>query len=559
MAVSAVPVYASRQDMRLGPGTILRNKYRIIRAVGERGDGDVFEAAHVDLAGRYAVRLLCEGGIRNAVLLDALRREALATSRLTHPGIVRVYDLDQAPDGSPFIVMDYLSGQDLGRVIRDKGPMALSDVVAIVEATASPLGAAHREGIIHGDLTPASVFVLDADADTHARVKILDFGVAKIRAQAGGIVRDAAPRGASGYVASEREVDERTDVFALGAIAFALIGGRAPPPSPRATMSGALASSEPAQPLAAPPAVAAAVSRAMNPRREGRFASVTDFAEALRQAVSKSPARTSGVRPARLGATPALPVPTLHARAARARSSTGLRKIIAAAVGCGLAIVLGVRLFTHRSQPRASAPRVLAQAIDHPRAAAPPAPKRALAVVAPAPVAAAAAPVSVARPSPSPHDARESDVHHHHPSPHAGMTEAARREMEKAYQKATRAFDIESYDEAIVAYKQTYELGGDPPMLFDIAQALRLSKHPDEAAVYYRRYLDRAPAAPNRDEVRARIAELTGASPPSTPAKAAAKTETKVETKTETKVDGKAAAKAPVVGAPRIGIPVSPP
>ena len=537
--------------MRLGPGTILREKYRIIRAVGERGNGDVFEAAHVDLAGRYAVRLLCEGGIRSAVLLDALRREALATAGLTHPGIVRVYDLDLAPDGSPFIVMDYLSGQDLGRVIRDKGPMALSDVVAIVEATASPLGAAHREGIIHGDLTPASVFVLDADVDTHARVKILDFGVAKIRAQAGGIVRDADPRGVSGYVAPERqgrrawEVDELTDVFALGAIAFALISGRAPPPT-RATASGAVASSEPAQPLAAPPAVAAAVSRAMNPRRERRFVSVTDFAEALRQAVSRSPARISGVRPARLGATPAVPVATLHARTDRARSSAGLRRTIGAAVGCGLAIVFGVRMFTHRSrppQPRAPAPRALAQAIVHPRAAAPPAPGRAPAVVASAPVAAAAAPASVARPSPSPHDARENDVHHHHPSAHAGMTEAARRAMEQAYQKATRAFDIESYDEAIVAYKQTYELGGDPPMLYDIAQALRLSKHPDEAAVYYRRYLDRAPAAPNRDEVRARIAELTGTTATSTPAKAAPKTD----------------ATAPVVGTPRNEIPVSSP
>jgi serine/threonine protein kinase len=217
--------------MRLGPGTILRNKYRIVRAIGERADGDVFEALHVDLAGRYVVRLLCEGGIRSVVLLDALRREALVASALNHPGIVRVYDLDQAPDGSPFIVMDYLSGQDLGRVMRDKGALALSDVVAIVEAIAAPLGAAHRQGIIHGDLTPASVFVLDAEADTHARAKILDFGVAKIRARAGGIVRAVGAPAVSGYVAPERqsraasEIDERTDVFALGAIAFALIGG----------------------------------------------------------------------------------------------------------------------------------------------------------------------------------------------------------------------------------------------------------------------------------------------------------------------------------------------
>ena len=181
--------------MRLAPGTILRDKYKIVRQVGEDGAGDVFEAQHVDLAGRYAIKFLCEGGIRNALLLDELRREALATSVLTHPGIVRVYDLDQAPDGSPFLVMEYLNGQDLGRVIRQVGPMALSDVAVIVEAIASPLEEAHRRGIFHGDLTPENIFVLDAEADTHARVKILDFGVAKIRARVGGLVRGASGRG----------------------------------------------------------------------------------------------------------------------------------------------------------------------------------------------------------------------------------------------------------------------------------------------------------------------------------------------------------------------------
>ena len=526
--------------MRLAPGTILCDKYRIVRAIGERADGEVLEARHVDRAGHYAVRLLCEGGVRSLVLLDALRREALLASGLDHPGIVRVYDLDQAPDGSPFIVMDYLSGQDLGRVLRDKGTLALSDVVAIVEAIAAPLGAAHRQGIIHGDLTPASVFVLDAEADTHARAKILDFGVAKIRAHAGGIVRDA---GASGYVAPERqgrfpsEGDERTDVFALGAIAFALISGSAPPV--RAATGGPMTASETARPVAAPPAVAAAVARAMNPRREGRFVSVTDFAQALRQAVSTSPARASGARPARLGATPAVPVPTLRAQTERARSSTSLQKTIAVAVGCGLAIVFGVRVFTHRS---VTPPVVAKTSSERPRVLAPPSPKRV--AVAAAPVAAPVTPASVARQPSAPREARENEVHHHHPSAHAGMTEAARRELEESYQKATRAFDIERYEEAIVAYKRAYELGGDPPMLYDIAQALRLSKHPDEAAAYYRRYLDRAPAAPNRDEVRARIAEFTTKSP--TPTLAL------------TPTPGKADAGAPAVGAPRIGITAPP-
>jgi len=102
------------------------------------------------------------------------------------------------------------------------------------------------------------------------------------------------------------------------------------------------------------------------------------------------------------------------------------------------------------------------------------------------------------------------------------MTEADLLEMRQSYQKATRAFDLGEYEQAITAYKRAYELGGDAPMLFNIAQALRLSKRTDEAVVYYRRYLDRAPSAPNQKDVRARIAELTGKSEDPSPTKPAA-------------------------------------
>ena len=502
--------------MRLAPGTILRDKYQIVGKLDEDGGGEVFEARHVDLAGRYAIKFLCEGGIRNALLVDALRREALATSELTTPGIVRVYDLDQAPDGSPFIVMEYLHGQDLGRVIRQMGPMVLTDVVAIVEAIASPLGEAHRRGIFHGDLTPENVFLLDADTDRHARVKLLDFGVARIRARAGGIVRDA---GAHGPLAPEQrqgrdwEIDERTDVFAVGAIAYTLVSGRAPFSPGRASMAGRAVVTEEPAPLAAPPAVAAAVARAMSPHRDGRFRSVIDFAHALRAAVSGASPRASGVRSTRLGATPPVPVPTLHQPTDRVRvSAVSWKKTLAAAVGCGAAILLGavvLKKMTHASRSVAPVAAEVAHVQPAPIQPPPipplPAPPVAPAASARPPIAAASA-----RQTLPASDASGGEQRHHHRSPHAGMTDEARHEMEASYQKATRAFDVGNYDEAIAAYKQTYELGGDAPMLYNIAQALRLSQRPDEAVVYYRRYLGRAPTAANAGEVRTKIAELGG-------------------------------------------------
>jgi hypothetical protein len=500
--------------MQLAPGTILREKYQIVRKVD---GGEVFEARHLELAGRYAIKLLCEGGIRNALLLDELRREALATSALTHPGILRVYDLDQAPDGSPFIVMEYLSGQELGRVVAETGPLALRDVAAIVEAIASPLAEAHRQGIVHGDLTPENVFLLDADTDRHARVKLLDFGVARIRARAGGIVRGA---GAHRPLAPEQqrnrdwEIDERTDVFALGALAYTLISGRGP--TARATTPGRAVAAEDAPPLATTPAVAAVVARAMNMYRDGRFRSVTNFAQALREAVAASPARASGVR-SRLRVTPPIPVATLHPPTARVRLATRWQSTVAIAGAFILAIaIIGATLLTKRPRAPAPLPKVmkapaLAAVQPPPKptpaglAAAPPAP----APTAPVPTAALA--TASARQTLPVVATTEVVPHHHHRSPHAGMTDADRHEMAESYKKATRAFDIGNYDEAIAAYKQTYELGGDAPMLYNIAQALRLSKRPDEAVVYYRRYLDREPAAANRDEVRTKIAELGGA------------------------------------------------
>ena len=508
--------------MRLALGTLLRDKYQIVRKLADGEEGEVFEARHVDLAGRYAVKFLCEGGIRNALLLDELRREALATSVLTHPGIVRVSDLDQAPDGSPFLVTEFLNGQDLGRVVRRAVPMALADVAALVEAIASPLAEAHGRGIVHGDLTPENVFVLDVEADTAARVKILDFGVAKIRARAGGLVRGAGAAGASAYAPPERqrgrdwEVDARADVFSLGAIAHALISGRAPT---RVTAAGPAASGVKAPALPVLPAVATVLERAMRNDREARFQSVTDFAQALRAAVVASRARRSSVRVARLGPTPAVPLATLQPPPVRGLGS--VKRTVAAAVGCGLAILIGTRLFIKptrkpveaakiSSAPSAASARPVAKPL--PPTIAPPRP-------APPALPSAESASDRARQPLPPHD--EVAHHHHHRSAHAGMAEADRREMAQSYQKATRAFDVQKYDEAITAYKKAYELGGDAPMLYNIAQALRLSNRPDEALVYYRRYLDRAPTAPNRQEVRARIAELTGKSEGPSPVKPA--------------------------------------
>ena len=222
--------------MRLGPGTILRDKYRIVRAIGERA-----EWRRIRGAARRS-----RGALRSQARLRGRHPKCGAARR---PPARGARDVRAEPSGDRARLR---SGSGAGWVAVHRhglpertGPSVASCAPVVrwrsrTSSRSSRLSCCYAgRGAPPGHHSRRSGarerLVLDAEADTHARAKILDFGVAKIRAQAGGIVRDAGAPGASGYAAPERqarrdlEVDERTDVFALGAIAFALISGSAPP------------------------------------------------------------------------------------------------------------------------------------------------------------------------------------------------------------------------------------------------------------------------------------------------------------------------------------------
>jgi hypothetical protein len=174
-------------------------------------------------------------------------------------------------------------------------------------------------------------------------------------------------------------------------------------------------------------------------------------------------------------------------------------KMVAAACVCGVVVVLGMLVLAPgrpRPAPRVLTPPPLAAATTPPLAAPAPAPP-------PAPVAAAERPQQ----PPLAREGRGVGVRRHR-SPHAGMSESAKREMQMSYERATRAFDVGDYEAAIAAYKEVYLLGGDAPMLYNIAQAYRLAKRPEQALMYYRRYLSRASSPPNAADVRAKIVAL---------------------------------------------------
>jgi serine/threonine-protein kinase len=282
-------------DYLLSAGQVLADTYRIERGIGKGGMGEVYEASHARLAGRYAVKLLLREIGQSDEILARFKQEAEVTSRLRHPNIVQVIDFSRMPDGTPFMVMELLEGHDLMHELRAVQRLALSRVVNLIDQVASGLAAAHAENIVHRDLKPANIFLVPLRGRSREVAKIVDFGISKVRALTGGLTRTQAVIGTPQYMAPEqargivRDIDPRTDQFALGAIAFELLAGR--PAFQGEEISSILYQVVHEEPptmgslgLSDLAPVEAVIRRAMAKAPGDRFASVSDFAQALEEA-----------------------------------------------------------------------------------------------------------------------------------------------------------------------------------------------------------------------------------------------------------------------------------
>src|SRR3954468_1502483 len=164
------------------PGTLIGGTYRIVRLIGSGGMGQVYEATHERLAVRYAVKIVRADVRDQPEALPRFMREAQVMSRLRHPGIVAIVDFNTLPNGSAFLVMEYLEGESLGKVIARTGPMPLERVADLTEQMSSALSAAHAQGIVHRDIHPQNVFLLPPSSGHDGeRIKILDFAISTTR------------------------------------------------------------------------------------------------------------------------------------------------------------------------------------------------------------------------------------------------------------------------------------------------------------------------------------------------------------------------------------------
>jgi tRNA A-37 threonylcarbamoyl transferase component Bud32 len=274
-------------------GSVIADTYTIEALIGRGGMGAVFLASHIRLPGKKVAIKLLHAELTDEEVVKRFRREALIASQLNHPNIVDVTDFNVTPDGTPYLVLEYLQGESLSQRLK-AGPMALDQALSIIRQVGSAVAAAHREGIVHRDLKPQNIFLVPKEVDGRILeiAKVLDFGISKIRGSDTVKTQESTLLGTPQYMAPEQAtgqhaiIDERTDVFALGAIVYEMLSGQP-------AFSGAnipevvfkVVYEEP-PPLASrvtglPPGIAAAVARAMSKDAAARFPSVSAFVEAL--------------------------------------------------------------------------------------------------------------------------------------------------------------------------------------------------------------------------------------------------------------------------------------
>lgn len=282
---------SNAEDALLGAGV---GPYRIARLLGVGGMGRVYKGVQPQIGSRVAIKVLSRECTDRKDLVDRFFSEARAVNLIRHENIVNVLDLSMLPDGRPYIVMEFLDGAPLAELVGRLGPMPLGGAARLAVEVLDALAAAHAKGIVHRDLKPDNVFITPA-----GRAKVLDFGIAKLLPELGGsFTQTGSLLGTPHYMSPEqaagKQVDARTDLYAMGVILFECATGHKPfygdsmfdllrkhvempPPSPRQLRPDL------------PPAYEAVILTALAKDPAQRFASAGAMTAALQHAAQGLP------------------------------------------------------------------------------------------------------------------------------------------------------------------------------------------------------------------------------------------------------------------------------
>jgi serine/threonine protein kinase len=220
-------------------GSVIRGKYRILGKVGLGGMAAVYKALHLAFGELRALKVIAPELLHDQLFVERFKHEAVITRKLQHPNAVRVDDIDEAEDGRPFIVMEFIQGKSLKKLIQEEGPLPVSRVCSIIKQVALALDAAHRLGMVHRDIKPDNIALTERPEGE--LVKVLDFGIAKVKeARLGAasgmtLTGTGVVIGTPQYMSPEQakgkrgdELDGRSDLYSLGVVMYEMLTAALP-------------------------------------------------------------------------------------------------------------------------------------------------------------------------------------------------------------------------------------------------------------------------------------------------------------------------------------------
>lgn len=278
--------------MSVKPGEILGAKYQVERVIGEGGMGLVVAARHMELGHLVAIKCLHASALGHEGAVIRFEREARAAATLTSEHVARVIDVGRFENGSPYMVMEFLEGEDLFSMLRREGALSIADTVRFASHAADGLGEAHAAGIIHRDVKPSNLFAARRKKGGSV-IKVLDFGIAKTIGGTGehGLTATQALIGSPQYMSPEqvresRTLDARTDIWALGVTMYECLTGRKPFDAPgMVDLCFAIVQQPPASIIAqrqdVPPRLEAVIFKCLAKDPADRYASMGDLQQEL--------------------------------------------------------------------------------------------------------------------------------------------------------------------------------------------------------------------------------------------------------------------------------------
>jgi len=278
-------------------GRTLNHRYIVEDKIGEGGFGAVFRGKQIATGREVALKILHPHNVNDETIVARFRREAEACSKLRDPHTVTTYDFDETPDGILYLAMELLRGRALHHLQKAEGPLGATRVLRILDQVAASLTEAHANGIVHRDMKPENVFIESRGGEDH--VKVLDFGIAKVMSddrQVPALTAVGQTLGTLEFMSPEQlrgnKLDGRSDIYALGMMAYEMLTGKLPFQSAKTPIDiinfhmkqEAPPPSRLAENIAIPGAVDAIIIKMVQKDRDDRFANATALREEIARA-----------------------------------------------------------------------------------------------------------------------------------------------------------------------------------------------------------------------------------------------------------------------------------